>query len=644
MVNITTNFFNNFDPVTPYKNVSSKTEDFNSLMISPLSPDSRIETYEDLVVNLSAAEKQKLEDAMSLLPNYNHELENVVLALQKEEVNVFEPVWQETTFPLYALLALKKRQINGMTFTTSQLFYNAMNHPTNKGKVRVVSLFDGEAPNSLAWNIIQETSEVFYSQFEKDGQPQVKNFHPVMTSQQQANFFDLVRKLPSIEQRLLLVPDTKPLSLEKQKILKALGTQTITQAIQMTNGRFNFCCRLSDRLLGKPMRIIPSKGIMQAYSFATGGITTLITQFKLASNQDLKQKILLNERPLCLNFAYLKKETTADNFQCQDQFNEIEFHDFYHLYVIKFVKEDCPQFYGMSEVMEKIAIKNPDIKEIAMYWNRFLIDMEPLAYSLTYTYIFKNGEKFSKKSLFWASMGRIVNYTIKKENLKNQLATFDLFMIHELLQQADFYRDRYGLTVDFLLELNVPELHMATASTRSNFEYLIELAKKIKAELDRYVDPASLETLLEHSKNIESYLIREEALKCLRKKLTLKTIHRYLTLAKEDQAFTAYRMGLEFLAAHYKELVVDQTISLIVKQDLATHLRHSIHFESLIKEAVSENDVQAFNLLMQDQEFAILAANRVFSDGLTLMQTACQRDAKDIIQCLIRLEASFHTI
>lgn len=629
---------NNFVDFSPCINSNlinrQETKDKESLAISSLSLTIRSETYEDVIINLSIEEQRWLEAKMQELPNQSNFFNLLGEALTKPSLS--DPIWSEPLFPLYALLALKQKKISGMTFSTSQLFYNVMNHPANKGKVQIISLYNEETINPSAWNLIQETAQPFQSQFKNE--IKISSYLPFMTSKEQSALFDLMRKLPSLEQMFLLIPEPNPMTSHIREMVRQSNAGTVTEIIQSQELGFNVFGRLSNLHLKEPMRMIPSKGLMQAYILVTGGDSSFITQIGLANDKVLKQGILLNERPMSLNFSFLKKAQQADGYECLEEANEEAYHDFYHIDIFKLIKQDRPKFYGMSEALQKIAFQYPSVKGVADILDRDCIDMQHVMYSYFHLARTSLQQVPPKDALFCASISLCLELSVKKKKEhREKYPELCLLIANELIQNADFYRDHYGITLDFLLSFD--QFRILDPLKSQHFHEIACLIVKTNSTLNHLLDTSDLNILLNFSKNNESYLIREGALRQLKKRLNLNTIHQFFELAKQKRAFMAQQLGMDFLAVHYKDLATNQILSVKAKDDLMDKLRNSPIFEFLLRSAVSDGDRIAFDLLMNDPELIKLNINQVFNDGMTLWQIARNHNQENMANYLAGLGA-----
>lgn len=457
------------------------------LMNSLLVPETRIETYVDLMMNLDQSEKAQLEREMEALPKNDKTINLDLVTKAIHSPDLEDSIWEHLQFPLYALLALKERKIDGMDFSTSQLFYNAMNHPNNKGQVKVIPLFFGSSYNPQAWQLIEETVEPFVSQYHEEknfpaDSPYVESYglgRPFMTSKQIRIFFDMMARLHPLQRMFLLVPEPQPLSWKRNMELQEnLRKGSVTEAINVKTPQFNVFCRVSDKLFKKPLRMIPSKGMMQAYIFATGGDCTLISQFRLSSFNYLEEGILQKERSMCLNFTFLPKISEADEYPCLLEVNEVEFHDFYHIDIMSLLKEDRKKFYGFAVLLQKILTKNSILAKnrhlecSIRNLHEFIVQMEAIPYREFISFQGES-EKLPSEALFWASINDFLRVATSNNT--------DIFTIYEIivseLSQNTVYCQFFGLNLDFLENFSDEMDNLIDPLEKDNFDCIQQLAQ-----------------------------------------------------------------------------------------------------------------------------------------------------------------------
>lgn len=456
-----------------------------SLMNPLLGPETRIETYEDLMMNLDQSEKGQLEREMEALPENDKtiNLELVTNAIHNPDLE--DSIWEHSLFPLFALSALKEKKIDGMDFSTSQLFYNAMNHPKNKGHVKIIPLFINNSYNPQALALIEETLEPFVSQYHNEQEipndsPYADTYglgRPLMSSAQIPVFLDMMARLRPLQRMFLLVPEPQPLSWKRNMELQETMNGSVSEGINTKTPNFNVFCRISDKLFKVPLRMIPSKGMLQAYIFAIGGNCTLISQFKFSSYDYLKRGILVNERGMCLNFAFLTQIDTADTIPCHLEANELEFHDFYHIVVMSFIiKQDRRKFYGFAILLERILEKEPTLKDLIHSLYESVVEMEAIPYQKLIS-LQEEDVELPREPLFWTSLNVYIKYLWECKSDPTDIPRVYQLIISELVNNADEYQKDFELNVEFLEDFETHMLNLMYPLEETDFDCIQDLAR-----------------------------------------------------------------------------------------------------------------------------------------------------------------------
>ncbi len=476
----------------------------------------RLEKYEDLIANLSEPQRINLEEKMTRISD--QQVEIAADAIHRGVLS--DPVFKDNAFPLSALLALKKGLIDGLTFSTSQLFGNAINWRKPWEETEIIPLFAGDAINDQAWRLIKETCQPFTgTQFSHEFKNEEEEEEPYLNDDQLNTFFELAKKLPPIDRQFLLYPETNPIRRE------GTSKTTVSVIINAQVG-FNALSRISDSEREIPLRMIPSKGITQALIIAKWGdlAPTLISRFLISPSSVLDNQIPANEREFCLNFAYLPLVTKADSWDCDLKMNEVELHDGYHGYIfgsiplasrIKF-SDSARIFKNRIEAYEKF-----DDRFAFRCAYESLVDMEHGVYS----HYKKEEIKKLEDQIFWTSIGISLNkaqttyfLTYPKSNkiegkqikkLFQEKVVKDFFK--DIINKADDYKEK-GIILDYLLS---PKIKLIDPGYKDEVMPLSKQAKKILAS--RFKGKSNDE-LVRLSKNKESYLLRKGAAKAQKKK------------------------------------------------------------------------------------------------------------------------------
>lgn len=309
------------------------------------------ETYNDVIAYLDQDERQSLEFAMIHFAGQTDRVQRALF-----NANLLDPVFQDVDFPLTALRAFKEQKIDGLAFTTSQLFYNALHHNRNDPQLRVVPLFIGQNINPEAWNMVLLSSS--------EGEPATHYFS--LTPARMTRYFELCQRLPRLEQQYLALP-------KRQRT----GSKTIAERLD----EIHFTALISYKeKSGQTTRVMASKGMMLAYLKARSEAFAprMITRFKLSPVDKLRDLICLNARDFCLNFMPLTPVRKADSYVCDLETNDCEAHDWYHTNVFLNVPlMHRIRFYALAVLLENLPATH---KQMGRPLAEKLIDMEHRGY------------------------------------------------------------------------------------------------------------------------------------------------------------------------------------------------------------------------------------------------------------------------
>ncbi len=496
----------------------------------------RVETYNDITENLTLDQKQALEDKLNSLPDQESVLNKVCEALSEGEIQD-SPI---ENFSLYCLLALREQLIDGLTYSTSQLFLNVLNRLVDKNKAEVVPLFYDDDINRRAWKLIEETLKPFPRTQYRNEIIKSNEYdpYPRMTSEQLTIFFDLMRTLPSLEQQFILIPDPNPIGKTKTPV------RTVSFEINDLIHRPNVLCRVSDKE-EEPKRMIPSKGIFQAYLIAKHGkyAPTLISSYGLSPVNVLKNGIPKRERPFCLDptpelVQLLPLVRKADLVLCDFRVNECPYHDVYHGDLFGDARDDQMKFYAVGEICEDLAKKNAEVFESANTIAEQMYDMQHLAYT-----------EFGKITLpasdraapFWLS---IVRWLPEKDRYaKDQIIT-EIF--NKLIDQSDSFKEKYDLTLESLIQVNYSNYFWSlTSHTPLNFTSHTPLNHSEHVNSTRFRSLAistlenrfkgkKFEELIQLSEHPASYLLRQKSLEELRKPMDKTNSGTFISLSQKS--------------------------------------------------------------------------------------------------------------
>lgn len=371
------------------------------------SSERKYETYEDITAYLTDDDVANLK--LNIYPI--EQLDNIAHMIKQ---GCYEQIATTKNFPIHALLALKHAKINGMEFSTSQIFYNIYTHPHNRKYVKIISIFKNgqitQQANVMINATMKLTSASHLAFLKRDP---VKNAGKIAklnnqldkldwTSEERNKFFAILKNLPISEHFFLLIPDHD---------LYCKKTLTIRINFEMN---FNVFSRLI--VGGKPMIMIPSKGMMQAYLEATRGkqAPRLISRFGLSPWKGLWEGMQAKEksRDFFVSFqplAYLNPGL-VDNHLAPLHSAEIEKHDgLYH--GIRFadvpakITDLCAALAkvlwpSLSDAISQITY----VEKLKRLYAQRCIDMDYLEFDRH-----KQDDK-SHEDLFWINIKNLIVY------------------------------------------------------------------------------------------------------------------------------------------------------------------------------------------------------------------------------------------
>lgn len=380
------------------------------------------ETFDELTKYLKSEDKDKLQ-----LNNYSPEhLEEITQLIHQAD---WLSISKINDFPLYALFALKEKKISGMEFSTSQIFYNTLTHVDNKNQTEIIPLFNqqGELNPRAEW-MIDETMKFFSDsndEFAKQTIIKLKNtIKPNLfsmfsslptvteiqtwetylkisaelakesdwTPQERQQFFFLIKTLPLSEQYFLLIQDDFD------------AAETVTRRINFGLG-FNPLSRLL--VNEKPMIMIPSKGMMQSYLYATRGNLAphLVSRLCLSTWRGAYETMKHNGRDLYISFKPLLhlEPKLVDTYASSSRSAEAEKHDgIYHAARFADIPLLMRQFYFeiIDALWPTLTCSSPSKTTLTQLFTeavaKRIIDMENTAYDRR----FRNNVFISKLKLY----------------------------------------------------------------------------------------------------------------------------------------------------------------------------------------------------------------------------------------------------
>lgn len=465
------------------------------------------EAYQELINYLTAEDLALIESGLADLPATLDT--DVVLAA---DINagrweqLFLPQENLENFPLQAIRCLRAGLISSMTFCTSQMFYNIYTHPTHVDTtIRVVPIFNQETQKIKlnARQMISATAQLYSSSrrayFEQKKREQAEALalagraNNIFASiagllgqndtydtsawddpekaalmdwepNDEKRFYQLLKTLPISEQQFLVLPD---LHFDGDKF------QNETTVMREINFRLLFNIFSRFRLAGKPVCMIPTRGMMQAFLQATYGDKTPRPAYRLclSPNTGLVDTMKAGGRDMYQTFAPLAHlvPDRLDGYPAQLSYAEGELHDFYHQGVAANIPvNDVQLFAEIYDIFNRSAQMNTGCQAYATAYANTIADMEHNSYRVGLSKIFPERRKTMEKPFakFWSAVegsDPIRPYNKEFENIDMQQEILaELFSNHILAHEKDL-NARFGLTIESLLDfsttMRLPFLH-----------------------------------------------------------------------------------------------------------------------------------------------------------------------------------------
>ncbi len=421
-----------------------------------------IETYEDVIQHTAPKILRDLEKKMDCLIDGHLNLDLLVDAINRNDLNSF--LFTNPKFDLLNLRALREKKINGMTYTTAQLFSNAISHLKNPKNFEQVPLLKDTGINPEAQILIEETNQFFQGTQYTDE----LSFHNSskkikgewMSEEQLARFYSAIKELPSpFEQQIILIEEPRPITLRqrREKTLSILIAE---------RSRFNLFSRLAANEDFSPRRIIVSKGIILAYLHAIKG-PNLITRLQLSPHSSLKAGMIKNERAFYLPTS-LFPESYVDGFRASRGTNTAAMHDVYHGMVFSYIPEaDRKKFHCCGEIFETL-----NNKEVGTRIANVIYDMDRPSYKLHQHGLL--GE-LDPKALFWFAMAQALYSAESQYRRENDPYYYEAIgesfwtsveeFIHKIKENQDKCKES-GLDIDYLQRTRISSIQKEASESQ----------------------------------------------------------------------------------------------------------------------------------------------------------------------------------
>lgn len=444
----------------------------------------QVSPYASLTEYISEDDQACLTKSMESTPPFTKELAR---QLKSGEWEALIPHCDRATFPIQALQLLHEGEITAMQFSTSQLFFNVYPHHKN---VRFIPLFMNDKHNPLASSMINETMKVAFTaliayrtslgdELSKNLIIPIDKGNKNWTRQQELNFvLRLWKQYPPSEHSFMLVPDQFP-----------SGEWRAGDRLAFNLG-FNILTRLSEE--NAPMRMIPSRGMTQAFIEATTVDAPIpIYRFGLSPAKGMHAALRINCRDIYQSFAPLEhlSPTTVDRHIANPAYAEAELHDFYHQFIFAFVPPSHRKiFTDFADAIQAYIDAQPSGCSIAEKFLEVLVDMEHTKYfdnqkSFEHKEIISKNidpRRFAPELVFWLSIGYCYGRALEESGLEIDNTTPEL--IRMMAQWLIDHHEILSAHCKPVADLLISGKQMTIADYKLNFYYEIrtEVQNKLR--------------------------------------------------------------------------------------------------------------------------------------------------------------------
>lgn len=350
--------------------------------------------------NLAQTHKQPIEktraqveasidfsDSDSIIANLDQALND-----QNWDHPLFQRVHEKNDLTLaYAMQAVKAGKLSRHQYATLNFYIQAVQ--ASQGRVRKVDLFDESKINYSAERYIKKTLQPVTD----------SNIAGILTDKTQAHldpeqltlFFKKMRDLPRSEQQFFIIPEEEDFCDGERK--------TITEELYM-NSSFNIFGVFEEG--GKKWRMVPSLGMMQTFlNVKFKHPVELVEEIDLSSEDGMRVKTFLNQRPIAVGAHGAEPSETADYFWAPKF--KLPYHDFFHAFVVSNIKpEHRDAFQWIEKLLAELEI-DPDLNFFKEYIHTVRERLVDLDLTL-YRYDLINSQELQKNLdvVFWQSLGR----------------------------------------------------------------------------------------------------------------------------------------------------------------------------------------------------------------------------------------------
>lgn len=450
-----------------------------------------ISNYATLTEYLTPDDKALLAKGMDTTPSMS---EILTRQLKTGEWETLIPHCDRTTFPLQTLKLLKEEQISAMQWSTSQLFFNVYPHHDPK-TVRFIPLFPNGQQGLLATNMINATMKIAFSaliayrkslgdQLHENLSIPVDQGHKHWNEKQEKQFYArLWKHYPASEHFFMLVHNSDPAE-----------SPTVGHLISLKLG-FNM---LSSLNVGKkPVRMIPSRGMVQALIEATTVDAPLpLYRLGLSPNEGLHEALRLNGRDLYQSFDPVKhlSADTVDKHIANPAYAEAELHDFYHQLMLGHVPPAHRKvFTDFGDAVRAYLETEKNPFPPASEFFGLIVDMEHTFYYIDdkpkeFHEILKKKhikDQFCPEIVFWLSIGN--SYTRALKRCQLPYTTLDPSFNQSLARWTIQHHEELNSHCKPIADMLISDEKMPKVDRKFNLYY--ELRHVIKIQLrDRLIE------------------------------------------------------------------------------------------------------------------------------------------------------------
>lgn len=350
-----------------------------------------------LLQNLNEKLKNKLYEHQKRLPNPDTHIGDLLHALQ--HFDPVDPIFNNKTFPFYALQAVEQTKLPREDFCTLMFYWclRARTPSITQQDIQSIPLFSDEHDCPKARAILKAS---FLYAPDKDDPESTLEPVELLDDRQIDDFFLQMRGHSAFEQQFFLIPDKEFLGPNMEHL------RTVTNVINQDLG-FNVFGRVE--VEGKAMRIIPSFSMMQTCLNVAFGenAAEIFPVFLISPLEQLETKILQGKRDFAIPFPHLNLPGLADeNYAFGIDF---PMHDWYHLFLFSSIPiKDRKKLLDFLQIVKRSVTKLPEPEKFYEAFHSAIVDMEIVHYLKNYQKMFA---KENTPYIFWHAVKNMFKKT-----------------------------------------------------------------------------------------------------------------------------------------------------------------------------------------------------------------------------------------